>query len=104
MIPYVIAVCHEKGGVAKTTTTLNLAASLVERGNRTLMIDLDPQANLTASIELGVEDTEFSIAEVLFAERNVESAVFASGLSGLDMIPSGARLFTASRELDQIAD
>lgn len=104
MIPYVIAVCHEKGGVAKTTTTLNLAASLVERGSRTLMIDLDPQANLTASVDLDLEDTERSIAEALFGETNVESTVFESGLAGLAIIPSGARLFTAARELHQIAD
>jgi chromosome partitioning protein len=104
MIPYVIAICHEKGGVAKTTTTHNLAATLVEHGSRTLVIDLDPQANLTASVELDVEDTECSIAEVLFGERNVESALFESSLSGLDIIPSGARLFIAARELHQLAD
>jgi chromosome partitioning protein len=99
MLPYVIAICHEKGGVAKTTTTLNLAAGLGELGSKALMIDLDPQANLTHSVGLDVEDPEFSIAEVLLGEIDVEATVVQTGLSGLDMIPSGAGLFKAGREL-----
>jgi chromosome partitioning protein len=52
-VTYVIAITNEKGGVAKTTTTLSLGAGLVEFGNRVLLMDLDPQANLT--LALGVE-------------------------------------------------
>lgn len=99
MMPYVIAICHEKGGVAKTTTVLSLAASLSERGMATLMIDLDPQANLTASVGLNAEDLDRSIAEVLLGEMDVESTLMATGLPELDIIPSGSGLFIAGREL-----
>jgi len=99
MIPYVIAICHEKGGVAKTTTTLNLAASLSERGIATLMIDLDPQANLTAGVGLNAEDMDLSIAEVLLGETDLNSTIVKTGLPGLDLVPSGAGMFIAGREL-----
>lgn len=104
MIPYVIAICHEKGGVAKTTTTLSLGASLVERGNETLMIDLDPQANLTSSIGLNPDEMESSIAGVLLGEAEIASVLLESGLPGLDIVPSSAEMFTVGRELYAFAD
>ncbi len=99
MIPYVIAIYHEKGGVAKTTTTLSLGASLAERDHKTLIVDLDPQANLTASVGLDVDEKEFSFAEALLGEAEIESALLETSLPGLDILPSNERMFTAGREL-----
>jgi chromosome partitioning protein len=102
MIPYVIAICNQKGGVAKTTTTLGLGASLVERGYETLIIDLDPVANLTSSIGLDADNMQFSIAKELLGEADLASVRLETRLPGLDIIPSNAEMFAVGRELYQI--
>jgi chromosome partitioning protein len=104
MTPYVIAVCHQKGGVAKTTTVLALGASMVERGVETLVIDLDPQANLTSSIGLDVNETERSIAGALMGEAEIASLRMETALPGLDIIPSNAEMFKLNRELYRVDD
>ena len=86
-MPYVIAIYHQKGGVGKTTTTLALGASFMERGIRTLMVDLDPQANLTFNCGLDPKNIPCSIAEVLTGAASPAQAVMASNLPGLDIIP-----------------
>ena len=96
-MPYVIAICHQKGGVAKTTTTLSLGASFVERRAETLMIDLDPQANLTASIGLNPPDMKSSIAEALMGEADLASVRLETSLPGLDIIPSNEAMLTINR-------
>lgn len=103
-MPYIIAICHQKGGVAKTTTTLGLGASFVERRAETLMIDLDPQANLTASIGLNAPDKKFSIAEVLLGEADLASVRLETNLPGLDIIPSNAAMLTLGRQLFELPD
>jgi chromosome partitioning protein len=103
-MPYVIAICHQKGGVAKTTTTLGLGASLVEKRAETLIIDLDPQANLTASIGINSADVNFSIAEALRGEADLASVRLETSLPGLDIIPSNAGMFTVGRQLFQLED
>jgi chromosome partitioning protein len=104
IMPYVIAICHQKGGVAKTTTTLGLGASLVERRAETLLIDLDPQANLTGSIGINAAGINFSIAEALMGETDLASVRLETSLPGLEIVPSNAGMFTVSRELFQLAD
>jgi len=103
-MPYVIAICHQKGGVAKTTTTLGLAAGLVERHAETLMIDLDPQANLTASIGISSAEATFSIAEALLGEADLAAVRLETSLPGLDIVASNAGMFTVNRELFQLED
>ncbi|MGB7538211.1 MAG: ParA family protein, partial [Anaerolineales bacterium] len=98
---YVIAVCHQKGGVAKTTTTLGLGASFVERGVETLVVDLDPQANLTSNSGLKPGKAPFSIAEVLTGEIAPARAALESGLPGLDIIPSNPSMLDIGRRLYQ---
>ena len=102
MNPYVIAIGHQKGGVAKTTTTLSLGACLVERGSETLVIDLDPQANLTSGIGLDADKMEFSIAEALLGEMEVSAIRLETSLPGLDIIPSSASMFSVGRELYEV--
>lgn len=103
-MPFVIAVCHQKGGVAKTTTTLALGACFVEKRAETLIIDLDPQANLTSGIGLDSDRMEHSIAEVLLGRADLAAVHLETNFPGLDVVPSNADMFTVSRELFQLAD
>jgi chromosome partitioning protein len=90
----VIALANQKGGVAKTTTTLNLGVALAEQGLRVLCIDLDPQGNLTMSQGLNPDTIERSMFDVLvhrlpisevIAEREIDIAVASIDLAGADM-------------------
>jgi chromosome partitioning protein len=71
----VIAFTNQKGGVAKTTTTLNLAAAFVERGNRVLCVDLDPQANLTMSQGIDPDSLEVSMYDVLVHQVSLREVI-----------------------------
>lgn len=83
----VIAIINNKGGVGKTTTCVNLAAALAQRGNSVLLVDLDSQAS--ASLSLGLKKNNFSpsIAEVLFDDLKIEDAIRVTGIKNLDIIP-----------------
>ena len=86
-VPRVIAVANQKGGVGKTTTTINLAAGLVELGQRILVIDLDPQAN--ASSGLGVDqEPGASIYGALVGDDNILDRIQSTCVERLDLIPS----------------
>jgi len=98
-MPYVIAICHQKGGVAKTTTTLSLGASFIGLGLKTLLIDLDPQANLTSSVGLDSNEAKYSIAEALLGEADPAAVVMETSLPGLDIVPSNASMLTIGRQL-----
>ena len=90
----VIALANQKGGVAKTTTTLNLGVALAERGKRVLAIDLDPQSNLTMSQGIDPEELERSMFDVLvhktpieeiIVHREVDLAVSSIDLAGAEL-------------------
>jgi chromosome partitioning protein len=98
--PYVIAVCHQKGGVAKTTTASTLAAVFAEQGRPTLAIDLDPTANLTASFGMNPARIRRSAADVLLGNDNLASVCLHTRLPKLDLIPSNAEMATVSRFLN----
>jgi chromosome partitioning protein len=88
MKPYVIAICQLKGGVAKTTTASSVAAWLAEEGQRVLLIDLDPSANLTAGFGINPFGVHQSAADVLLGNDSLETIARASGVPGLDIVAS----------------
>ena len=96
---YIIAMSNEKGGVAKTTSTLSLGAALAELNYRVLLLDLDPQSNL--SLALGFESEEASItsANILIENASIRSAVRKTDIENLDIIPSSFRIETAEQFL-----
>jgi len=96
----VIAFANQKGGVAKTTTTLNLGVALAERGKRVLTVDLDPQSNLTMSQGLDPEELDRSMFDVLvhkvpieeiIVSREVDLAVSSIDLAGAELAMSSIR-------------
>jgi len=92
----VLVISNQKGGVGKTTTVISLGSALVARGQRVLIIDLDPQANATSG--LGVAKTG-AIHSVLLKEQPISESVAHTELEGLDLIPSGPDMAGAEVEL-----
>jgi len=88
--PIKIAVINAKGGTAKTTSVINLAHSLVNKGNRVLVCDLDPQAS--ASLSLVFRSISPSIADVLLEKLPVSQAILKTTIEGLDLIPGSMML------------
>ncbi len=95
----VISVSNQKGGVGKTTTTVNLAAFLAEKGKRVLIIDIDPQGNAGFGIGINAEEIETTIYEVLIDEIPIEEAIFKTEIEGLSIIPSNIHLSGAQVNL-----
>ncbi|MEK7950288.1 ParA family protein [Luteolibacter soli] len=94
----VVAVANQKGGVGKTTTALNLSAALALRGQRVLLIDLDPQANTTSG--LGIEcDGEGTVYPALLGQANVRDKIIPTGRDNLSLIPSHMDLAGVEIEL-----
>jgi len=96
---YIIAIANEKGGVAKTTTTISLGAALVESGASVLLIDLDAQANLSLALGIDSAHTKHSIVNVLLETLPALQAVVETGIPRLDVIPSMAEMGLAERFL-----
>src|SRR5205809_7722807 len=95
----VVAITNQKGGVGKTTTAINLGASLALDGRRVLLIDIDPQANAGSGLGLPGDTAEKSIYEVLIDELPIQEAIVPSGIDNLSLIPAGQRLSGAEVEL-----
>lgn len=95
----VIAVANQKGGVGKTTTAVNLGASLAELRYRVLIIDLDPQGNATTGLGVNIKNLEYSVYDVLIGDIPVEDCIEPTGVKGLFIVPSTIDLAGAEIEL-----
>lgn len=98
----IIAITNQKGGVGKTTTAVNLAATLAEAGQRVLLLDFDPQGN--ASSGLGVERSEIqsSIYDVITGNSGIEETILQDWMENLDLIPADMSLAACDAELADV--
>ncbi len=100
----IIALANQKGGVGKTTTTINLAASLATLEKNVLVVDADPQANASSGLGVDIKQVDCSLYECIIDHADVRDAIYTTDIEGLDIIPSHIDLVGAEIEMLNLAD
>nr|WP_319248781.1 AAA family ATPase [uncultured Celeribacter sp.] len=97
--PKIIAVANQKGGVGKTTTSINLAAALVEKGFRVLVVDLDPQGNASTGLGIDSENRDFTTYDLILGDVDLHEVIQSTDIQGLWISPATVDLSSADIEM-----
>ena len=91
----IIAIANQKGGVGKTTTTINLSAAMAERGKKVLVIDMDPQGNTTSGFGMDKNERDNTVYELMLGEKDIHDCIQKKIEAGVDLLPANVNLAAA---------
>lgn len=100
----IIAVANQKGGVGKTTTSINLSSCLAALGKKVLAVDMDPQGNMTSGLGIDKNDVEYTVYDLILGEADIETVICKNVLENLDVLPTNVDLSAAEIELIGVDD
>ncbi len=95
----IIAITNQKGGVGKTTTTINLSACLAEAGKRVLVVDIDPQGNTTSGFGIDKNELDNTVYEMFLGDSAIQNCIIKGVVANVDLLPSNVNLAAAEIEL-----